>query len=126
MYSVVKQYCSNFRVITAIFWVSEFFGCLRYLSYLLLTVTPCNERKFTGLDVVRIVGEVHGTRRLEHLQQYTCNNERKFTALGVVRMVGGVHGTRRLEDLQQYTCNNERKFTGLGVVRIVGQVHGTR
>ena len=26
---VVKQFCSNFRIITAIFWVSEFLGFLR-------------------------------------------------------------------------------------------------
>ena len=29
-YSVVKRHCLNFRIITAIVWVSEFLGFLRY------------------------------------------------------------------------------------------------
>ena len=35
-YLMVKPHCPNFRIITAVFWVSEFLGFLWFAGYLLL------------------------------------------------------------------------------------------
>ena len=63
---MVEPYCSNFRIVTAIFKVSEYLGILRYqiIAEYLRVLRYCRLRGQYGTDTLK--NALHGSSNPEH------------------------------------------------------------